>query len=834
MGIGSRPLRIGSRLLLVAGSIILTLYVEAVPAAAGSGAEVWEELLACRPQENGVPVAGVVLVRDAFTFRLESGAFFPLTEVSGRIVGGVFRGKGRFELKPATESERSFLGRRLGQKRLPVLTDVFEEAVFLFTDGSGEELLLAEPSAQGQLEKLASIYNGALEKAGEALHVDLRLRLVPDLVEAAPAAQGLFLACFNGHKLPPSVAAFSPRGLLRAWLETDSGPETTSLIVLRGKKGGIWYSERPIAAQASTPAHLSADLVALHYSIETTIRRNLDIEGRTTLRLRATRDGVRVIPLDIFAKLRLSSIRLKRRDGPAADIPYIQGDEKSADPVLVVLDRPLALGEEAELSAQYQGDEVLHKAGGINFYVGARQNWYPALNGFRDWADYDLEYRVPKNIANKAAERNLVTIVSTGRPVDSGEEGDSAVFRYTTEGPVRVAGFNFGIFRLIKNDDPDSGVKIRVYPNPSAPFTFLDFREMAASGSMDGGVARTARYDPVSMAEDILADCINTARVGTLYFGPLPQNDIAVTEQPEWTFGQSWPTLIYIPFVAFLDWMTRDMVWITIGEAKYFAEEVTPHEFAHQWWGHAVGSATYRDVWLEEGLAEFTVGLVVEKALGPKASIKFWERARKDILGTSWHPRRDTWKTGPISLGPRLMVGGGPGASADYQAIVYDKGAYVVHMLRNLFWDAQSPNPEQPFIDTMRDFAKTWAGRNPTTADFQKIVERHAPAACGGDMGWFFREWIEGTAIPKVKAAVRVEEAGGGRYRLVGEIAQSEVPDDFRSVLPVYVEFEKNRLERCAQVSVTGNKTLSIRQEVSLSEKPLRVLVDPNHEWLRR
>jgi hypothetical protein len=356
---------------------------------------------------------------------------------------------------------------------------------------------------------------------------------------------------------------------------------------------------------------------------------------------------------------------------------------------------------------------------------------------------------------------------------------------------------------------------------------------MAASGFMDGGVARTARYDPISMAEDILADSINTARVGTLYFGPLLQNDIAVTQQPQWMFGQSWPTLIYIPFVAFLDWMTRDKLGLNF-TFKDFAEEVTPHEFAHQWWGHTVGSATYRDVWLEEGLSEFTVGLVVEKALGPKASVKFWERARKDILGTSWHPRRDTWKTGPISLGSRLMIGGGPGASADYQAIVYDKGAYVVHMLRNLFWDARSPNPEQRFIDTMRDFARTWAGQNPMTADFRKVVERHAPAACGGDMGWFFREWIEGAAIPKVKATLRIEETASGRYWMIGEITQSEVPADFRSILPIYLELEKNRFERCAQISITGNRTLAIRQEISLPRKPLRVLVNPNHEWLTR
>ncbi len=830
MGIISCSPKMRRELLLGIGLASIVMCFTAIQAAAEPGPDIWKELLASRPQENGVPVAGVVLVRDAFTLNLDSGAFFPLGEVSGRVIGGVFRGRGRFELKPATESERSFLGRRLGKRSFDILSDTFEEAVFLFADGSAKQLLPTRPSIRGDLKRLASIYDGALEKADKELHADLRLRLVQDLIEAVLPAQGLFLACLDGHELPPSIAVFSPRGLVRTWLETASGPETTALIALREENGGFWYSERPLAAQASSPSLTPDDLDALRYSVETTIGKNMDIEGRTTIRVRAGRDGVRVIPLDLFSELRLSSVRLKRGDGPAVDIPYIQGGEKNADPILAVLDHPLASGEEAELNAAYQGYGILRNAGSANFYVGARANWYPALSGCRDWAVYDLEYRFPADLARKSVKGNYVNIVSTGRLVESGEDGDFAVCRYTTGKPVPGVGFNYGVFRLFERDDPDSGVKIRVYPNVGAPSAFGDFRDMSASRSMDGGAARTAQYDPFSMAEAILADCINTARVGTLYFGPLLQNDIAVTGQPQWMFGQSCPTLVYIPFEAFLDWVTRDKLGLNLPVLEFFTREVTPHEFAHQWWGDGVGSATYRDVWLEEGLTEFTVGLVVEKSSGGKASLKFWDRARRDILGTSWHPHRDTWKTGPISLGPRLAIAGG----LDYRAIVYSKGAYIVQMLRNLFWDAKSPNPEQRFIDTMRDFAKTWAGRNPTTADFRAVVERHAPPACAGDMGWFFRQWIEGTAIPKIKAAMRVEEAGSGRFRLVGEITQSEAPEDFRSILPVYLELEKGRFERCAQVSVTGNKTLSIRQEIPLPKKPLRVLVDPNHEWLRR
>ncbi len=787
---------------------VIGLWLWAAPLAAGPGAEIWEELRAAQPKKTGSPVHGTVLARDAFTFRLDSGAFFPLAEVSGRVVGGVFKGRGRFELTPATENERRFLALRSKRKGLQTLSDSFEEAVFLFTDGAEKELLRPGQAIPADESELASAYHRVLKRAEKSLHADLRLRLLPDLLEAAPVSQGLFLACFEGADLPPAIAVFAPKGLNRTWLGPDSEVETTALIVMHEERGGCWYSEHPLPGSALGPGPAAPDLHALHYSVDTTIRKNTDIEGRTTMRFRSAAAGVRVVPLDLFAKLRVDAIRLKRGGQPASDVDFIQGGDKSADLLLAILPEPLAAGEEAELTTDYHGDEVLHDAGENNYYIGARQNWYPDLNSMRDWAVYDLTYRIPKDRQ----------VVSSGRLVDSTTDGDFLVSRYTSGQPVRAAGFNYGVFKLIERDDPDSGIKVRVYTNPGQ----TNFAKQLVA------LLPTVHFDPVSMAEDTLADSINTARIGTLYFGPLPLNDIAVTQQSDWSFGQSWPTLIYIPYMAFLDWVTR--AELGLYEAKSFVEQVTPHEFAHQWWGHRVGSATYRDAWLEEGLAEFTVSLVVERAQGVKELRNYWERARKVILETPRHSVRANWEVGPISLGPRLMSGETPQA---YSAIVYRKGAFVVQMLRSLFWDPKDPNHDHRFIAMMKDYVETWAGRNPATGDFQAVVERDAPAPFTGNMGWFFRQWIDGTALPKIESSIRVvEDAGKGRYRLSGNIVQSGVPDDFLSVIPLYLEFEKDRFVRFAQATVTGNRTVPVQVEISLPKRPVRVLANPNFEWL--
>ena len=62
-----------------------------------------------------------------------------------------------------------------------------------------------------------------------------------------------------------------------------------------------------------------------------------------------------------------------------------------------------------------------------------------------------------------------------------------------------------------------------------------------------------------------------------------------------------------------------------------FVQEVTPHEVAHQWFGHSVGWASYHDQWLSEGFAEFAAGLFLQQAVGPKWQkdyLDFWERQR--------------------------------------------------------------------------------------------------------------------------------------------------------------------------------------------------------------
>src|SRR6185436_8506958 len=59
--------------------------------------------------------------------------------------------------------------------------------------------------------------------------------------------------------------------------------------------------------------------------------------------------------------------------------------------------------------------------------------------------------------------------------------------------------------------------------------------------------------DTEKLAESALVDGVNACRIFTKTFGRIPAKDIAVTQQAQWSFGQSWPSLIFMPYMAFLD-----------------------------------------------------------------------------------------------------------------------------------------------------------------------------------------------------------------------------------------------------------------------------------------
>jgi hypothetical protein len=812
------------------------------PAAAAAASAVatdatYAALRAARPDGRKVTVAGLTLERDVFRFQFDSGAFHFLAPVAGRTVGAVFLGEGSWRLTPASETERRHLALVTGEKDLAVLEDRFGELVLLFGDETAAEIERHAAATAGPPEARAvAAFEDHLRRQRKEFHTNFHLRVLHDLLDAPGPAGGAFLAFPKGRKVPPALAAVDPRGAEALRLGPLLGGEDVVLFVADEHSGGLWYLSEPAAAvKAGRPTPYQAAADALDYRVETTVGRDADVTGTTTVRFAALAPGLRVLPVHLLADLRIEKAEFATAPAPGAepawaDLPFVQEDENDDADAAVVFPAPLAKGQEALLRLTYFGREVLRDVGDGTFVVGARESWYANLGVFTDPATFTLVYRVPEG----------KDVVSVGTRRELREEGRQSVSVWATEQPVQVAGFNYGKFKRLAKRDEETDVEVEVYTSRRTQAIALEWTAMDEAADVVGEGAPSAapgqglgQIIPERLADGILVDGMNSSRVFTTYFGPLPQRQVAITQQAQWNFGQSWPSLIFMPYLSFLDGTQRQRLGLT--QAGAFVEEVGYHEFAHQWWGHLVGFRSIRDQWLSEGFAEFSSALALQHAEGWGKYGEFWERTRRFLLEKTRGNAIPNYEAGPISQGLRLSTQRSPFA---YPAIVYGKGALVLHMLRMLMWDGASPTPDARFIAMMKDFAGSFAGRQATTADFQQVVERHMVPAMNatgdGTMNWFFQQWVYGTEIPRYTQDLKLEKVGDDRWRVSGTVTQEGVSEGFRALLPLYFDFGKGDLARFGMVAMVGSASKPVDATLTVPRKPRRIVLNARHEVLAR
>lgn len=796
-----------------------------------------------RPDGRKIAVQGVSLDRDAFHFQFDSGTFHLLAPVDGRTVGAVFVGRGSYRLTPATPAERRQLALSSGAgEGFESLSDSFDSLVLLFLDDTDAELAIKAPVEKGaQDPKAVQVYESYLKKQRKDFKTNFHLRVLQDLLNAPGITTGLFLALIDGQKVGPALAAIDPNGAEDLRIGSRIGGEDVVFFVADANKGGLWYlcdRKTELATHRPHPEKRLAD--ALDYHIETTIEKGDDLAGTAVVRFNPLTPHLRVLPVHLMSRVRIGEASWAAAPADASPpawqpAAWVQEDKDEDADAAVVFPQALDKGTAVLLRLSYRGDKVLRDVGDKNYVVGARESWYPNLGVFSDPAAFELVYRVPAG--NE--------VISVGRKIGEKTEGKLAVSTWKTEGPVTVAGFNYGKFKKLEKQDETSKLQIQVFTNPGTPDILraisVTVRDLGGAVGIDPetgqtfggmGTAGIGKVNTGRLADDAMADGLNSARLFSTYFGPLPQTQVAITQQSNFFFGQSWPSLIFLPYIAFLDGTQRQRLGLT--ETKDFVDQVGYHEFAHQWWGHLVSAATYRDVWLEEGFAEFSASLAVQRVHGWPAYDHFWNEARKSIFGKYPGNAMPHYQAGPIAQGYRLGTFRTPSAA---QAILYEKGGYILHMLRMLMLDGRSPNPDEKFMEMMKDYASTYAGKLATTADFQKIVEKHMVPALNatgdGKMDWFFQQWVYGTDVPRYTAALDVKPEGA-EYHITGKITQEGVSPTFRALVPVYVEFDKGEKARVGMIPMMGETTKPVDVKLQLPKTPKRALVNGRWEVLAR
>ena len=770
---------------------------------------VYKSLRVAEPTGN-YKVTNFVMQRDVATFTFESGQFSFAPPVMGKTVYAVFTGKGRFTLKPIIAIEGIYIERLVGNSQVG---EEFKSAVLVFTDAT-----------ESEIKKAAQATDDAGQSKDAWREFRRRTRNRPDrprsLVEAEmmgenvanvdadllgellnPRQAGSFQAFLHGNKLNDLRFIFN----MNSALPQLPSPEEVALVNLDpgGERDAFLYMSHALKEFENKAAHPMENkrlVEAVKYEIETVIGRNDKLTSVSEIQMKARADGVRVVKFGLLPSLRVTRVAIKDKD-----IAFVQEPRKEDGSFYVILPEGLKKGGTTQLHVEYEGNKVVSKAGSGTYSIGARTAWYPSLNAFQDRAIYDLTFKIPKGN----------TMVSVGKLDKEWKEGSFACSHWVTETPLAVAGFNFGQFKKKSVEDEATKTTIEGYATEEVP----DYLRGAGFGNMA----------PSALIQNAMVDAQNSMRLFTTWFGPVPYGRLAITMQPEFNFGQSWPTLVYLPVTSFLDATQR---WSLLGSKAFkfgdFIQEVTPHEVAHQWWGHIVGWATYRDQWLSEGFADFSAGLflqIIERK--PDQYLKYWERQRETIL------KKNEWgfsanDAGPIWLGFRLNTFKTQGA---YDRLVYPKGGYILHMLRYLMQDSETGDAD--FIATMKDFVQTYRNQNVSGEAFQAVVEKHMKPQMdvegNKNMDWFFSSWVFGTQVPSYRFEYSLTAGAKGEYVLAGKFSQGGVAKGFHMPAWLYLDFD-GTLVRARRLVVDGSSSTGIT--ITLPKKPKRVLLNAFHDVL--
>jgi hypothetical protein len=451
-----------------------------------------------------------------------------------------------------------------------------------------------------------------------------------------------------------------------------------------------------------------------------------------------------------------------------------------------------------EVEFQEQGS-VITPAGNDVFFVAARANWYPRGegDGARGLALYDMTFRYP----------NRLTLVTAGEVSEDRTDGDFRITRHVTSNPIRLAGFNIGDYVRSDYVRPESdkagvasGIHIEVFGNRRLEAALDNRVAVPQEAPLDrtpipsgrGRYARTpAAIDepvflpppnPLARLQAVAADIASALQFFSGLFGPPPLKTLTVSPIPG-TFGQGFPGLVYLSTLSYLDPNQRPASARGPREQVFYSDLIEAHEVAHQWWGDVVIPASYQDEWLEEGLANYSALMYLEKKRGVKAMEDVLEDYR-DALVRKDSKGAVSESAGPITWGFRLESAGNPAA---WQDITYDKSAWILHMLRHRMGDDR-------FIKMLAELRHRYDSRVVTTEQFLALVKEFSPPRAAGVKAFnadaFFDNWVYSTGIPTLKLEYTAKGAAPV-VKVSGTIEQTNVDDDFSIEAPVEIQFAK-------------------------------------------
>ena len=236
------------------------------------------------------------------------------------------------------------------------------------------------------------------------------------------------------------------------------------------------------------------------------------------------------------------------------------------------------------------------------------------------------------------------------------------------------------------------------------------------------------------------------------------------------------------------------------GDRSIRWRNVVIHEIAHQWFGNAVTEYDWDDVWLSEGFATYFTSLFIEHAYGREEFIATLKASRNQVYE---HDKKfPKYRIVHDNLSDMNLVTSNQ---------TYQKGAWTLHMLRNMIGD-------DVFQRGIQNYYRHHLNSNATTADFQHEMEN----VSGLDLSNFFKQWLYQPG--------NVVLHGNWKYdpkakQLMIELAQVS-REGSSYTLPVEIEIHRNgqALPDIQKITVTPSAT---KFTLPVETAPDQIVLDP-------
>lgn len=511
----------------------------------------------------------------------------------------------------------------------------------------------------------------------------------------------------------------------------------------------VWISLAPVSARDNYPRSTAFD--ALHYRIRVEIKeQGEEIQGETEIIFAIAEEGVSSITLD-FVALAVDQVTENER---AAAFTHTDGR------LAVKLAAQYKRDDRVRLSIKYHGkpaDGLFIKKNKFNDRTIFADNWpnrarywFPSIDHPYDKATVEFFVTAPEGF----------DVVANGALIETTSLQNKTKLSHWREAvPIPTYCMVIGATEFsIVNAGSWAGIPVLYYLYPK---------------DRDNGIKDYGRA--VQMLEFY-----------TNLIGPYPYEKLALVESSTRFGGMENSSNIFFDEKAFN------------GSGRL--EGTVAHEIAHQWFGDSVTEADWHHLWLSEGFATYFENLFFERADGREQFVKRMLKDKETYLKSATATSRPIYDPATTDLFKLLNANN------------YQKGAWVLHMLRHVVGD-------RAFFAAVRDYYLRFRDRTAMSMDLQRVMESHSNQR----LDWFFDQWIYKAGHPVYDARWRWDEAAK-ELRLT--LAQKQEQTIFRMPLDVVIKTgETVRLE-----IVQMNE----RDQVftfKLDQKPRAVAIDPD-EWV--